>query len=210
MFKSKHIRLYLQAMISDGKNYSIILFLGLMMVSISACGVVQRGSVPVQEPSAEPPTPEKEIPYSTPSDDEAGDTERIFDDTSVSSESAELQGFLELAYKDWKGTPYLLGGSGYTGIDCSAFIQVVFEDYLLQQIPRTTREQMNSGKDIRKSSLRTGDLVFFKTGRRSYHVGVMVSQSEFLHASTSEGVKISKLEHPYWQETWLTGRRLID
>lgn len=194
-------------MISDGKNYVVLLFLGLMMISLSGCGMVKRGTIPVNEDTAS--APGEETSYFTPSDDEAEDADTIFEDTSASAELAEMQGFLELAYNDWKGTPYVFGGSGYTGIDCSAFMQVVFEDYLMRQIPRTTREQMNSGKEIKQSEVRTGDLVFFKTGRRSFHVGVMVSRSEFLHASTSEGVKISKLEHPYWQETWLTARRLF-
>ncbi|MEX2364637.1 MAG: NlpC/P60 family protein, partial [Balneolaceae bacterium] len=121
----------------------------------------------------------------------------------------EIKESLQLAYNDWKGVPYLFGGSGYSGIDCSAFMQVVFEDYFSKILPRTTGEQINIGSGVKASEIKTGDLVFFKTGARTFHVGVMVNEEQFLHASTSSGVIISTLNHEYWQSSYLTTRRVL-
>lgn len=167
----------------------------------SACGTVKRGTVPWEE------NPTKAT--SEPSETMDISSRKPEVDEKAAPEIQERQEFLQLAYNDWKGVPYLLGGSGYTGIDCSAFMQVIFEDYFSKIIPRTTLEQLESGEPVRKEQIEAGDMVFFKTGRRTYHVGVMVNQSEFLHASTSEGVKISALEHPFWEETYLAARRVI-
>lgn len=182
--------------------------IGLAVFLFAGCGTVERGTIPWKENTPESPaissSPENEKGKST-SDSESGS----FVESSMPPSIQEKQEFLELAYSDWKGTPYLLGGSGYDGIDCSAFMQVVFEDYFGMQIPRTTREQLQAGKEVKKSQILTGDLVFFKTGRTTYHVGVMINRKEFLHASTTNGVKISGLDHPYWVETYLTSKRLF-
>ncbi len=94
-------------------------------------------------------------------------------------------------------------------MDCSAFMQIVFEDYFAKKIPRSTREQFGAGKKVRKRSVRPGDMVFFKTGRKSFHVGVMVNDTEFLHASVSSGVMISNLESSYWEQRYYTARRVL-
>ncbi|MCP9292389.1 NlpC/P60 family protein [Gracilimonas sediminicola] len=182
--------------------------IGLALFLFAGCGTVERGTIPWEENSPGNP------PASTPSDADENDTRSgkesgTFVEYSMPPSVQEKQEFLELAYNDWKGTPYLLGGSGYDGIDCSAFMQVVFEDYFGMQIPRTTREQLQSGKEVKKSQVLTGDLVFFKTGRTTYHVGVMINRDKFLHASTTNGVKISGLDHPYWMETYLTTKRVF-
>lgn len=169
----------------------------LIGLNICACGTVERGTIPWEETDSNT-TVDKTAP-----DPSVSTTEE------TSAPLSEYQEYLQLAYNDWKGIPYLLGGSDYNGIDCSAFMQVVFEDYLMRMIPRTTQEQLLAGKQVNKNDIRTADLVFFKTGFRSYHVGVMINKSEFLHASTTEGVKISELNHPYWQKRYYSARRLL-
>jgi cell wall-associated NlpC family hydrolase len=116
---------------------------------------------------------------------------------------------LKSAYSDWQGTPYLWGGDSRNGVDCSAFMQVVFKDYFNKQIPRTTEQQMKVGKKIRKKWANIGDLVFFKTGSTTYHVGVMVDDRYFLHAGPSRGVMISDLEDSYWSARYLMARKIL-
>lgn len=116
---------------------------------------------------------------------------------------------LMASYEQWKGTPYRLGGTTRAGVDCSAFVQIVMRDQFRVTLPRTTDLQMNAGNRVRRRSLRTGDLVFFRTGRTTLHVGIMLDNKRFMHASTSRGVMISSLDEQYWSRRYLRGRRVI-
>ena len=113
-------------------------------------------------------------------------------------------------HQAWKGTRYRLGGTTKQGVDCSGFTQVTFRDLFGIDLPRTTTEQSKAGVKISKSELRTGDLVFFKTGRgpNGKHVGIYVKDGQFLHASTRGGVIYSDLNSPYWSKTYWQSRRL--
>lgn len=112
--------------------------------------------------------------------------------------------------REWKGTRYRLGGTTKRGVDCSGFTQLTFRDLFGISLPRTTSEQAKVGVKISKSELRTGDLVFFKTGRgpNGKHVGIYVKNGQFLHASTRGGVIYSDLNSPYWSKTYWQARRL--
>lgn len=112
--------------------------------------------------------------------------------------------------QEWKGTRYRLGGTSKSGVDCSGFMQITFRDLFGIDLPRTTTEQANEGRRVSKSEIKTGDLVFFKTGRgpNGKHVGVYVKNGQFLHASTKGGVIYSDLDSPYWSKTFWQARRL--
>ncbi|WP_415890974.1 NlpC/P60 family protein [Neptuniibacter sp. SY11_33] len=125
---------------------------------------------------------------------------------SMQAQSPVSQALLD-QYNSWAGTPYRLGGNNRSGIDCSAFTQVTFRDQFGVDIPRTTRDQLGSGSNIAKGQLKAGDLVFFQTGYKQRHVGIYVQEGQFLHASTSKGVIISRLDNPYWQKHYWTARR---
>lgn len=185
--------------------HRILLILTVSSLFFTSCGMLKRGSVPWESPgkvtSAKKPASRK-----PPA---AISTAVLPAPEKLSRSERDMRNALDLALKDWQGVPYVLGGSGYTGVDCSSFMQIVFEDYFQISLPRTTREQMKLGKSIRKNKIRMGDLVFFKTGRNLYHVGVMVDEKRFLHASTSSGVMISDLGQSYWQRNYLTTRRVM-
>ncbi|WP_415894068.1 NlpC/P60 family protein [Neptuniibacter sp. PT8_73] len=125
---------------------------------------------------------------------------------SMQAQSPVSQALLD-QYNSWAGTPYRLGGNTRSGIDCSAFTQVTFRDQFGVDIPRTTRDQLGSGSNVSKGQLKAGDLVFFQTGYKQRHVGIYVQEGQFLHASTSKGVIISRLDNPYWQKHYWTARR---
>lgn len=120
-----------------------------------------------------------------------------------------VQSQLESAYSIWKDTPYSLGGESKRGLDCSAFIQIVMRDYFNVRLPRTTREQLKSGMAINPKHLLPGDLVFFQTGRNTYHAGIIIYGGKFMHASTSKGVTISKLSLSYWSKRYIGARRVL-
>lgn len=132
---------------------------------------------------------------------------------SSRAESSAL-GVLLSQQKQWKSTPYVSGGVKKSGADCSGFVQSVFSESFSVQLPRTTIDQMNGGKKLggkqmSQSKLRTGDLVFFKTGRGAlgYHVGIYLENGEFLHLSAKGGAKIASLSNSYWSPKFIKAVR---
>ncbi|RFA34373.1 NlpC/P60 family protein [Alkalilimnicola ehrlichii] len=111
-------------------------------------------------------------------------------------------------HAQWQGTPYLLGGLSQNGIDCSGFVLTTFRQQFGIDLPRTTQVQASLGKPVRQNDLQAGDLVFFRTGKRTQHVGIYVENRTFLHASTSQGVTLSQLDNPYWQSSFWRARRI--
>ena len=116
---------------------------------------------------------------------------------------------LYAAYGEWAGTPYLLGGDNRSGIDCSAFTRRVFRDYFDLEIPRHTRDQLQTGRGVRRNAEQPGDLIFFRTSRDVLHVGIAVGGGDFLHASVSSGVMISNVREGYWAARYLGTRRVL-
>lgn len=111
-------------------------------------------------------------------------------------------------YVEWQGTPYRYGGNQKNGIDCSAFVQKAFVEAYQLTLPRTTKEQSKQGIKLDWQDARKGDLVFFKTKRTTYHVGIYLGDMQFMHASTSKGVIISRLDNPYWSSKFWQVRRV--
>lgn len=134
--------------------------------------------------------------------------EKIELQTNVINEEPNLNDAFRDFYDEWKNVKYKFGGNSKNGIDCSAFTQRVFKEKFNVKIPRTTRTQVNSGKQIPKSKLELGDLVFFKTGKTDRHVGIYMGDGTFLHASI-KGVKYTKLNKPFYKKAYWTSRRVI-
>lgn len=124
------------------------------------------------------------------------------------SNAVETKSQLIQVHREWKGVPYRLGGMSKGGIDCSGFVLMTFQSRFGVQLPRTTAQQKEMGNSVSKSQLRAGDLVFFKTGWSTRHVGIYIGDSQFLHASTSQGVMISSLNNSYWKQKYWLSRRL--
>ena len=116
---------------------------------------------------------------------------------------------LQQAYKKWQGTPYRFGGVDEQGMDCSAFTRNMYQEAYGMQLPRSTYEQVELGREISQHELQPGDLVFFRTGR-TQHNGVYVGEGKFAHASSSAGVTISRLDNVYWRTRYWQSRRLLD
>lgn len=114
---------------------------------------------------------------------------------------------LKRHYEKWRGTPYVDGGMSPTGIDCSGYTVLAYRDLFGVDLPRTALEQAGSGREIPRQGLRSGDLVFFNTGRNKKHVGIYLYDDQFVHASLSRGVTLSSLDDPYWQERYWHARR---
>lgn len=144
-----------------------------------------------------------------PRDGQPAPTRMISIDGSSNSGLDHVVEQLHGAHSDWKGTPYILGGSGVDGVDCSSFTQIVFRDFFEETLPRNTREQLQIGSGVRRNHIQPGDLIFFRTGRGVLHVGIAMEEGDFLHASVSSGVMISNLKQNYWAGRYLGARRIL-
>lgn len=98
---------------------------------------------------------------------------------------------------EWLYTPYQYGGYSKSGIDCSGLVQIMAKDIFGIDIPRTTTTQMKNVKKVNIDSIKTGDLVFFKSkySPSGYHVGFYLWNNLFMHAARKGvGVIISDLD----------------
>lgn len=127
--------------------------------------------------------------------------------TETSADDSKIVTLLYGQYNNWRGVRYREGGLSKSGVDCSGYVHLTYKERLKQTIPRSTELMAKSGAEINPRQMRPGDLVFFKTGWKKNHVGIYLKNGKFMHASTSRGVMISKLNNPYWSDTFWMARR---
>ncbi|KAA1292086.1 NlpC/P60 family protein [Leptospira interrogans] len=118
--------------------------------------------------------------------------------------------------KEWLGTPYYWGGTSKKGVDCSGFTFSSLTDKRVgvpvKILPRLGREQANSGSKVSHQSLRAGDLIFFSASpnqSKITHVGLVINEKEFAHASSTRGVVVDKISMKWWIDRYVTSRRLF-
>ncbi|WP_329428767.1 C40 family peptidase [Streptosporangium sp. NBC_01495] len=97
---------------------------------------------------------------------------------------------------DWamskRGTPYVWGGTGHGGFDCSGLMLRAYRAAGIK-LPRVTYDQYDAfPKKIAWKDLRAGDLVFFSG---LGHVGMITKPGYMVHApQTGDVVKEEKLD----------------
>lgn len=108
--------------------------------------------------------------------------------------------------RSWIGTPYKYAGQEKgKGADCSGMVMMVYERATGDKLPRNSAKQAEFCKKIDASDVDAGDLVFFATGKdpdRISHVGIVIDNENFIHASSSKGVVISNFTTDYYQRTF--------
>jgi cell wall-associated NlpC family hydrolase len=105
------------------------------------------------------------------------------------------------------GRPYKPGAKGPDAFDCSGFVHYVYGRYDIK-VPFTTDELVRTGHQVARENLLAGDLAVFNI-KRSYHIGIMMNEREFVHASSSKGVAIGNLDASYWRRSFLHFRRIL-
>lgn len=111
----------------------------------------------------------------------------------------------------WMGVPYRYGGHTHEGTDCSGMVMEVYQRATGVALPRTVAEQSQWCRRCDLKATRPGDLVFFCGSRRGQvaHVGIYAGDGEFIHASTSRGVIVSRMDDPYWQSHYEHSGRVL-
>lgn len=106
----------------------------------------------------------------------------------------------------WRGTPYKYAGAEKgRGTDCSGLVVTVYEKVTHKKLPRNSAKQAEYCRKLKAKDVRPGDLAFFATGKdpsKISHVGIMIDDNRFIHASTQKGVLISEINTPYYQRTF--------
>jgi len=128
---------------------------------------------------------------------------------SISNTDPHIPLYAEISF--WLGVPYKWGGYSRKGIDCSGLVSHLYMNVYSKNVPRSTSALDKASKKVSKGGLKTGDLVFFATSRKGKqisHVGIFLKDGYFVHASTSRGVIISRLDEEYYRRTWKRGGRI--
>ncbi|CAZ95244.1 Peptidase spr, family C40 [Zobellia galactanivorans] len=133
---------------------------------------------------------------------------------TAASKRSKADDIIDTALK-FSGVRYKYGGTTKKGMDCSGLLYVAFGENDIK-LPRTSYHMAEEGKTIRKGNIEKGDLLFFKTSKRSKrinHVGMVVSVKnndiKFVHASTSRGVIVSSLREGYWSSAFIKANRIL-
>ena len=125
-------------------------------------------------------------------------------------------GFAAAASQEFRGTPYLWGGSSSFGLDCSGFVQYVYRmvgielrrDADIQRddprfVPAPVRDVAKAGDD-----LLPGDLVFFGKPGKITHVGMHLDGNRFIHSAGGAGVIVTEWGDDRYTPGFVDARRL--
>lgn len=125
---------------------------------------------------------------------------------SVITEAAEkmlkfdMEALISTA-KSLEGTPYVWGGTSPRGFDCSGYLNYVYQKHGID-LPRTTADIWQSSTKVANPSV--GDIVFFETYKPGpSHAGIYIGGNEFIHASSSKGVTITRMDNSYFKPRYL-------
>ena len=162
----------------------ILLFLCCIAALLAACG-------------STPSAPERSGAHSTP-------------DLSPISERGHEVAIFALGLID---TGYRFGGRNPdAGLDCSGMVAYIFGKAADLKIQGSAADIAHKGREIERSRLRPGDLVFFNTRNSPFsHVGIYIGDERFVHAPSTNGrVRIDQLGDRYYAQRYVAARTYFD
>ena len=124
--------------------------------------------------------------------------------------SLSVRDRLLLFAKAMLNVPYRFGGASFYGIDCSAFVQKVY-NLLGFRLPRTAQEQYREGVPVSLADLAVGDLLFFRTyASFPSHVGIYIGKDLIVYASSGRcKVRVGRLSTPYFMRRLIGAKRIL-
>lgn len=105
------------------------------------------------------------------------------------------------------GKPYRSAAKGPDAFDCSGLVHYVYRRFDVA-VPNSTDAINKVGHQVSEENTMVADLVIFKI-KREFHVGIMISKREFIHATKSRGVAIDSVEGSYWRRNFSHYRRIL-
>lgn len=114
------------------------------------------------------------------------------------------------------GIPYVAAGSGKNGFDCSGFVYFVYNHFKIQ-VPRSSSEFKNFGKEIPIGSVKKGDILLFLSPTRNVigHLGIVTNpkgmESDFIHSSSGREMKVivTSLKKPGYTRRFVKAIRVL-
>jgi lipoprotein Spr len=130
----------------------------------------------------------------------------------INTKTASADEIIETAEK-YLGVPHCMGGTTMKCMDCSGLLVTVFAKLGII-LPHNSEEQARYGKIISLTDeLRKGDLVFFIRTYETHlfitHSGIYAGNNKFIHVSSRNGVIITSINDPWWNQKFIFGTRVL-
>lgn len=114
------------------------------------------------------------------------------------------------------GTPYVAAGCSKDGFDCSGFVYFVYNNFKIQ-VPRSSSQFKNFGKEIPISEVKKGDILLFLSPTKNVigHIGIVSNPkgmaSDFIHATSGREMKvvITSLTKPGYTRRFVKAIRVL-
>ena len=185
-----------------------LLGLSAFVLFTSGCSVqAQRQAAPyyTQQPAQQRYTPPPRSAYNN--------SQPLYNQQQPNySPALEARGnIVQLALQEL-GTPYKYGGSHpKEGFDCSGLMTYIHKNGAGVKIPRTAAQQRNRSRTVAYNALQPGDMLFFKTGSKTNHVGVYIGDRKFVHAPNRRSrVKVTSMDNSYWHSKFVKFGTYLD
>ena len=137
--------------------------------------------------------------------------EETYEESSDEPVNYPIAGDIVSTALEYVGWDYVSGGSSpETGFDCSGFTKYIYGLFGIY-LNRVSGDQAYNGVPVEREDLRPGDLLLFSYygSENIGHSGIYIGDGQMVHAANSQrGVTIDTIESGYYNNNYVTARRL--